>query len=152
TWQGHQLIANVIHGHSLAVEDLNGDGHLDIFVAEMGNPGDGANADAWVLYGDSTGSFAQQTISTGIGNHESKVGDLDGDGDLDILAKPYSFGAPRVDVFLNGGTTLRLDSWLRHEIDADLPYRSILIGSGDFNGDTFPELVTGGWMYQNPLQ
>ena len=30
--------------------------------------------------------------------------DLDGDGDLDLLNKPYTWDAPRVDVWLNGGT------------------------------------------------
>jgi hypothetical protein len=30
--------------------------------------------------------------------------DLDGDGDLDVLGKPYTWSAPRVDVWLNNGT------------------------------------------------
>jgi hypothetical protein len=30
--------------------------------------------------------------------------DLDGDGDLDLLNKPYHWEAPRVDVWLNNGT------------------------------------------------
>jgi hypothetical protein len=29
------------------------------------------------------------------------VADLDGDGDLDILDKPYNWEAPRVDIWLN---------------------------------------------------
>jgi len=36
----------------------------------------------------------------GFGHHESRVADLDGDGDLDILGKPYNWEAPRVDVWL----------------------------------------------------
>jgi len=32
------------------------------------------------------------------------VADLDGDGDLDILNKPYTWETPRVDVWLNHGT------------------------------------------------
>jgi hypothetical protein len=39
--------------------------------------------------------------SQGICSHESKVADLDGDGRLDILAKPYAADTPRVDVWLN---------------------------------------------------
>lgn len=32
------------------------------------------------------------------------AGDFDGDGDLDLLSKPYTWDAPRVDVWLNNGT------------------------------------------------
>ena len=151
TWDQHELVNNVIHGHSLAVEDINGDGHLDVFNAEMGDPGDGVNADSYIFYGDSTGNFVQQTVSVGLANHESKIGDLDGDGDLDILTKPFHFGAPRIDVFLNNGTTYALDLWQRHEIDADLPARTVFVGSGDLDGDTYPDVVSGAWQYQNPL-
>jgi hypothetical protein len=40
----------------------------------------------------------------GHGWHEARVADLDGDGDLDILNKPYNWQTPRVDVWLNNGT------------------------------------------------
>ncbi|MCB1101914.1 MAG: VCBS repeat-containing protein, partial [Kiritimatiellae bacterium] len=55
-------------------------------------------------WGDGTGEFTFELISTGIANHMSRLADADGDGDLDIVMKPYNFGAPRVDVFLNNGT------------------------------------------------
>ena len=106
TWDEHEVYSYVIHGHSVAVGDVNLDGHQDIFVAEMGSPGDGANCDSWIFYGDSAGNFDQQTVSTGVANHESRLDDLDGDGDLDILSKPYNYGAPRIDVFLNNTRTL----------------------------------------------
>ena len=34
-WVGHELVGRVIHGHSLQIADIDGDGHLDIFAAEM---------------------------------------------------------------------------------------------------------------------
>jgi len=33
-------------------------------------------------------------------------GDLDHDGDLDILIKPYNHKTPRIDILLNGGGNL----------------------------------------------
>ena len=106
-WVGHDLLGyDVDHGHSLQVVDVDGDGHLDIFVAEMRLDGGNSDAGMWVFLGDSAGGFEQMEVATGYGNHESRVGDLDGDGDQDILGKPYNWDTPRVDVWLNNGTAL----------------------------------------------
>jgi hypothetical protein len=56
------------------------------------------------LLGDGQGNFRRQVVSEGYGVHEGKMADLDGDGDLDILGKPYTWEAPRVDVWMNEGT------------------------------------------------
>jgi hypothetical protein len=109
-WAGHDLLGfDVIHGHSLAVGDIDGDGNLDVFCAEMGkwtekaeNP-DNPAARMWIFWGDGKGNFTKTEIASGFGNHESKVADLDGDGRLDILGKPYNWDTPRIDVWLNKG-------------------------------------------------
>jgi hypothetical protein len=40
-------------------------------------------------------------VAEGFGNHESKIADLDGNGTLDILGKPYNWDTPRLDIWLN---------------------------------------------------
>jgi sugar phosphate isomerase/epimerase len=102
-WTKRTIIERVDHGHTLGVVDIDRDGHLDIYTGEMYNPGAGATCRQWVLYGDGKGGFQTQQISTGIGCHESRVGDLDGDGDMDILHKDFQ-QERRVDVWLNKGT------------------------------------------------
>ena len=148
-WVGHDLLgADIVHGHSLALGDVDQDGNLDIFAAEMGDPGRGADATAWIFYGDGQGHFRKEVVSTGLANHESRLADLDGDGDLDILTKPYHRGAPRIDVLLNRHA--RLDRWQRHVIDADKPWRAVFVAAADLDGDGRQDIVTGGWWYRNP--
>jgi len=102
SWVSHELLnVDVDHGHSLEIADINGDGKLDIFCAEMRLDGGNPKAHAWVFYGDGKGNFQTTEVSEGIGYHESRVADLDGDGRLDILDKPYNWDTPRIDMWLN---------------------------------------------------
>jgi len=110
-WVGHDLLDRpIIHGHSLQLGDINRDGHLDIFVGEMAKwsekrtERDHPEATAWVFYGDGQGHFAKTELVVGHGWHQAQLADLDGDGDLDLLNKPYNWDTPRVDVWLNNGT------------------------------------------------
>ena len=111
SWRGRRLLAHVIHGHTLELGDIDGDGNLDIFTAEMAKwtekkmEPDNPNAKSWILFGDGKGDFRTTEFTTGFGFHEARLADLDGDGDLDLLSKPYNWEAPRLDVWLNNGTT-----------------------------------------------
>jgi len=111
SWLGHDLVGRtMIHPHSLQVADIDGDGNLDIFVAEMAKwteskkEPDNPKAQAFIFYGDGKGSFRKTVFQTGMGFHEARVADLNGDGKPDILSKPYNWDTPRVDVWLNQGS------------------------------------------------
>ena len=102
-WFTHTL-RRVLHGHTCEIRDVDRDGNLDIMIGEMGDPGAGDNANIYIWYGDGAGGFEETIAWHGQGIHEGKCGDFDGDGDLDILLKPYHHNAPRLDILLNGGT------------------------------------------------
>jgi hypothetical protein len=102
TWEPH-VGMEVDNGHSLALVDFDADGKLDIFLAEMRLNGGNPRAKSYILLGDGNGNFRTTVASEGIEHHESKIADLDGNGTLDILGKPYHEGAPRLDIWLNLG-------------------------------------------------
>ena len=99
-WEDTVLIEEVDNGHTLDVIDANGDGHLDIFNAEMrfgeGNP----DAEVRILLGDGQGTFQKHVVARGFGVHEGRLVDLDGDEDLDVLGKPYTWKAPLLNIWL----------------------------------------------------
>jgi hypothetical protein len=110
-WKGHKLLdRDLIHGHTLDIADIDGDGNLDILAAEQGKwtrgPAalDNPNASAFILFGDGRGNFRTVQIDHGEGWHDGKIADFDGDGDMDLLQKPYAWSAPRLDLWLNDGT------------------------------------------------
>jgi hypothetical protein len=103
TWVPREIIREVDCTHSLRVVDFDSDGHLDLWVAEMRLNGRNPTAKNQILFGDGNGGFAPVPISEGFGLHESEIADLDGDGDLDVLGKPYDWDAPRIDIWINEG-------------------------------------------------
>ncbi len=158
-WLPHELlIGPVTHGHSLDIGDVDGDGHLDIFLAEMAQVSATEQypaARTLVLLGDGAGIFTPRLVATGVGNHESRLGDLDGDGDLDILGKPFLWQTPRLDIWLNTLDDKQppcepLDRWATHLIDDARPERAVFVASADLDGDGLPDVISGAWWYRNP--
>jgi len=101
TWERILLIDAIDNGHTLEVVDFNGDGHLDIFSAEMRFGENNPDAKVRVLLGDGKGRFRDMVIAEGYGVHEGRMTDLDGDGDLDVLGKPYTWNAPLINIWIN---------------------------------------------------
>ena len=100
TWKPRMILDQVDNGHSLTALDFNGDGHLDIFCAEMRLNGGNPESKIYLLLGDGRGIFQKTVVATGFDSHESKVADLDGDGKLDILGKPYNHETPALNLWL----------------------------------------------------
>jgi hypothetical protein len=87
--------------HSLKVADFDNDGDPDIFTVEM-ERFPGARPPRWFIWEniDGRGQLAERIIlDANLGGHEAVVGDVDGDGDFDICAKPWS---PRAENALGG--------------------------------------------------
>lgn len=162
-WQTHQLLPLIKHGHTLQIIDIDRDGHLDIFAAEMGSIPGFANPSpkTYFFYGNGQGTFSQQQLNVIQDNHESKLGDLDGDGDIDYFAKPYQFQAPGHTVYLNQSNTAPtptpttgsggLGNWQTHVIGTrSHTWRTLFVAATDLTGDNRKDIVAGGNWYKNP--
>ncbi len=103
TWKGKTIADELNNGHTLEIIDFNHDGHMDIFSAEMGFEQGNPEAKIRILLGDGNGNFTETVVAKGFGVHEGKIADLDGDGDYDILGKPYAWQTPRLDIWINEG-------------------------------------------------
>jgi hypothetical protein len=93
-WSKTELPRSFTYGslHALAVADFNGDGRPDIVANEQEEllpPGrENPRWVAWENLGG--GKFAERILlDQKLGGHELQVGDVDGDGDIDICSKPW---------------------------------------------------------------
>lgn len=86
--------------HSLQLIDFDNNGHLDIFVSEMKTI-DINDPKIFIILNDVHNNFERIDVSSSYGTHNSGMGDFDGDGDFDIIGKPYAWGTPRIDLWLN---------------------------------------------------
>ncbi|MFC6838512.1 FG-GAP repeat domain-containing protein [Halomarina ordinaria] len=98
-WTPHLLRDDLYCPHSLQIGDVTGNGHPDIYVAEMGLR---ENDDPVHLLFENRGDgeFEEHVVARGIPTHEAKLVDMDGDGRLDVVGKSYG-PAHHVDVWYN---------------------------------------------------
>lgn len=96
-------------------EDLNGDGIKDLFVADHGKETQSLQVNGQfpgfvnhLFFGNSTGTFTKANVANLTTNlkfhHNSAVGDLDNDGDKDLIVQ--SFTNEEMEFYVNEGGTL----------------------------------------------
>lgn len=154
SWTKFNVVSSGYQGvHTAELADFDSDNDLDLLVAEMHT---GNNPDKVTVFQqvDIASNTWQEVVLADFGSHNAKAGDIDGDGLPDVVGKNFEAGEIplRVDYWRNetAAQSTIPDSWEKHVIDANKPWRAVFIDGGDVNGDDLPDIVTGGWWYQNP--
>jgi len=165
-WQGPYTAANGIA--DVEIGDLDGDGTPDLFVALLGpgigpfNPSTPATDEVWLGQGNGGFALASGWLPAMTQPSDVALGDLDGDGDLDVLDASFvllnqgaSFTLTTIQTVTSGVQTLALgdvdgDGDLDGVIGArcylcgggfDDPWNGVLLndGAGSFTGQAWPQ-------------
>lgn len=130
---------------SVAIADLNGDGHPDVVVANScANASDcsnGGGVSVLLGYGDGTLQAPIIYSSGAVAASSVAIGDVNRDGRLDIIVANECLSGTSCD---NGGVTVLLgngDGTFQSGVTYTAGYSPTSVAIGDVNGDGRPDLV-----------
>ena len=148
--------AGALFGFSVAgVEDVSGDGYVDLFVGAYANDAGGVDAGrAYVYYGGPGADSTPDLVLTGeaaggeFGFSVAGAGDVNGDGFADLIvgANRNDAGgtdAGRAYVYLGGAAADPNPDLIMTGEAAGDRFGFSVAGAGDVNGDRFADLVVG---------
>ncbi len=140
-WKVHR-VHDSPYVEGLVPADINGDGHPDLLMNHFrkygGAEGEGSaarvEAIAWLESIDKEPWLVKRVIAADADDHGAGVGDLNGDGRLDVLSKHGWYEAPPNPAH---------DPWPHHP-DYEISYRASLpMLVTDVNGDGLNDIITG---------
>src|SRR3984893_15397790 len=141
----------------IQVVDLDGDGDLDVLYTHGDTFDDGIvkpyHGIQW-LQNTGTHPFVQHTLATMPGVLRAQAVDLDGDGDLDIVACGMLAGGSDVDESVIPALVwleqTKPGVFVRHTIEMGSP-RHATLDVGDINGDGAVDIVVGNFSVDKPM-
>jgi len=153
-WEEIPVAEGLYFAHTLSVIDMDGDGDLDIMTGEMSQGGYGApphpEARLFVFENaDGRGRhWVPHIVDEGTGIHEGAAGDVDGDGVVEIVGKPYE--KQQIDLWKPVIEQPTIVTAKHRFLDEAKSHSCVDILVGDVDGDGLDDVVCGEWWYHNP--
>jgi len=126
-----------VNDSSIALGDIDNDGDLDLIVT--GYDGSVRRLDKYI--NDGSGNFTGPvSFGTGVNTSSIALGDIDNDGDLDLIVTGYDGSSRRLDKYINDGSGIftKYTNW-----GTGVNLSSIVLGDIDNDGDL--DLIVAGY-------
>ena len=145
SWSAH-TVADVDYAHNLQAYDADLDGDVDILTGGMPQS---AQKGLRLYLNDGTGTNWTLFPIQSDGSYSAELGDIDNDGDLDIVGIVNWNGAPSYIYRSNAGGPPSLDFWQYLEV-TDQHLQTFGLAAYDVDSDGDLDLPSGPYVYRNP--
>ncbi|MBP7829372.1 MAG: VCBS repeat-containing protein [Kiritimatiellae bacterium] len=145
TWTGRAVVT-VDYCHNLQAADWDLDGDDDLLVGGMASS---THRGLKLMLNDGAGLAWSEHVIQSDGSYSAEMGDIDNDGDPDIVGIYNWDSAPTWIYRNNAGGPPSLDFWYYIEAGAD-HVRTFGLDAADADGDGDLDLVSGPYFYRNP--